>query len=306
MKVNTLLYREGKPLPVICEVTKVIKVTNELFEHVIQNPEKPWTFLKQNKSYMRLLDQSVQCLLVCSRENKDGVVIYDEGEGYAKYISRVTDPQVYIDDGIKVVNWYGPELIDDQGNRKDKVYQNSMYWERDVMSWPEIKKMMIGHILWQYDEPGGEYADFTGKCLAGENLSYYNLVGVQFNDTDLSNVIMSNSNFSSCRFVHAIMDYSDLSNGEFVRSNFIYTSFINADLSNGYFKKAVFDSVNARGACFREANLTGTSFRYADLTNANFEGAVLKDVDFTGAIMEGVITSDREEIQLNAEIEQTL
>lgn len=102
------------------------------------------------------------------------------------------------------------------------------------------------------------------------------------------------------------MDCSDLSNGEFVRSNFIYTSFINADLSHGYFKKAVFDSINARGACFKEANLAGTSFRYADLTDANFEGADLTDVDFTGAIMEGVITSDREEIQLNAEIEQAL
>ncbi|WP_343246998.1 pentapeptide repeat-containing protein [Diplocloster hominis] len=306
MKVNTLLYREGKPLPVICEVTKVIRVTNELFDKVIQNPEKPWTFLKQNKSRMRLLDQSVQCLLVCPRNKNSGVVIYDEGEGGAKYISRVTDSQTYIDDEVKVVNWYGPEMIEDQGNKKDKEYQNTIYWERQVLSWSEIKKMMIEHILWQYDEPGGEYADFTGKCLTGENLSNYNLTGVQFNDTDLTRVNMSKSIFSSCQFVHAIMDCSDLSNGEFVRSNFIYTSFINADLSHGYFKKAVFDSVNARGACFKEANLAGTSFRYADLTDANFEGADLTDVDFTGAILKGVITNGREEIQLNSEIEQAL
>ncbi len=94
------------------------------------------------------------------------------------------------------------------------------------------------------------------------------------------------------------------------------------ELSGGYFFEGDFSGVNFRGANLQRACLIGADLRWADLRGANlsgayldeanFYGANLNDATFTGASLErvnlrrvhwlGKQMSDRETVQLSADL----
>ena len=94
------------------------------------------------------------------------------------------------------------------------------------------------------------FLDFSGADMSGIEFSYMSFRGSKFNETDLSNSIMTEITFIYCDFSNA-----KLSNSEFSRTTFQNVSFFNAEITDGHFDDVMFIDTD-----FSNADLGGTIF----------------------------------------------
>ena len=134
-----------------------------------------------------------------------------------------------------------------------------------------INSLIVGIYVEKFVEPNmskGKQAVINFRKLEqlntiNINLKWANLVGIvaekqNFNRSDLSNSLITDSHLSN-----SIFEKVNLENTDFSRSNM-------------------------KNCCFKGANLKGADFENCDLTNADFEGAILDGSHFPGAILENI------------------
>lgn len=84
---------ERKPLdfnPQDFEVSKTLRLPAEVFEDVLKNPMRDYTFIQGNIEQMHCDSNGVyHCLLLTGEGRNDGLLVESEGYGYCRYASHV-------------------------------------------------------------------------------------------------------------------------------------------------------------------------------------------------------------------------
>ncbi|BAL01665.1 hypothetical protein OBV_44660 [Oscillibacter valericigenes Sjm18-20] len=74
------------------EVSKIIRLPAEVFEAVLENPQREYDFIQENIEQMRCDSSGVyHCLLLTGEGRNDGLLVESEGYGYCRYASYVPD-----------------------------------------------------------------------------------------------------------------------------------------------------------------------------------------------------------------------
>ena len=94
------------------------------------------------------------------------------------------------------------------------------------------------------------FVDFSGADMSGIEFLDMKFRGCKFNETNLSNSIMTKTSFVYCDFSNA-----KLINSEFFATSFHAVSFVNAKITDGYFDDTLFIDTD-----FSNADLDGTIF----------------------------------------------
>lgn len=72
------------------KVSKTIRLPIEIFENVLQNPLRDYTFIQENIEQMHCDSSGVyHCLLLTGEGRNDGLLVESEGYGYCRYASYV-------------------------------------------------------------------------------------------------------------------------------------------------------------------------------------------------------------------------
>jgi len=103
------------------------------------------------------------------------------------------------------------------------------------------------------------FVDFSGADMSGIEFLDLKFRGCKFNETNLSNSIMTKTSFIHCDFSNA-----KLINSEFFVTGFQNVSFFNAKITNGYFVDTLFIDTD-----FSNADLGGTIFAPELITVGN-------------------------------------
>ena len=128
---------------------------------------------------------------------------------------------------------------------------------------------------------------------------------------DCNDTIMSNKDFSGCKFSNldlsnkdlTLIDFSyatlenvDFSNAKLANANFIGSKLINVKINNVDFSNARLMEINLTDSTILESN-----FRNADLENANLAKSTIKNSDFKNAYLKGVNLKGSELTNVNLE-----
>ena len=74
------------------EVSKTILLPAKVFEDVLKNPMRDYTFIQENIEQMHCDSNGVyHCLLLTGEGKNDGLLVESEGYGYCRYASYVPD-----------------------------------------------------------------------------------------------------------------------------------------------------------------------------------------------------------------------
>jgi uncharacterized protein YjbI with pentapeptide repeats len=115
---------------------------------------------------------------------------------------------------------------------------------------------------------------YKGARLVGEDLRKYYLVGIDFEEAELSRVILS-----YCR-----MQGSNLRRADLRRAQLYRTKLQNADLTGADLRGADLSFANLQWANLTNAKVDGAIFRYTDLLHADLRGTFFLDsIDFDKA-----------------------
>ena len=113
------------------------------------------------------------------------------------------------------------------------------------MNKDELQNILMLHVKWLNDEPGGVRANLYGADLSGANLYGADLSGADLSGADLSGANLSRANLSR------------------------------ANLSGANLSRANLSGANLSGANLYGANLSGANLYGADLSGADLSGADL-------------------------------
>ena len=72
------------------EVSKTLRLPAEVFEDVLKNPMRDYTFIQENIEQMHCDSNGIyHCLLLTGEGRNDGLLVESEGYGYCRYASHV-------------------------------------------------------------------------------------------------------------------------------------------------------------------------------------------------------------------------
>jgi len=72
------------------EVSKTLRLPAEVFETVLENPQRDYDFIQENTDLMHCDSSGVyHCLLLTGESRNDGLLVESEGYGYCRYASYV-------------------------------------------------------------------------------------------------------------------------------------------------------------------------------------------------------------------------
>ena len=131
----------------------------------------------------------------------------------------------------------------------------------------DLEIMNAKHVLWLYEQPGGERADFTNRELRELNLFHMNFKHAIFAGAALEDCCLDEGNFTNCDFT-----------GASLRNNLA----VNAEFNGVRFEDAVIENCNFQTAWCMRMGLEGAQF-----TSSDFTGADTEDTDFSQAELVG-------------------
>jgi uncharacterized protein YjbI with pentapeptide repeats len=139
---------------------------------------------------------------------------------------------------------------------------------------------------WRISDPD------TIPQLSNDNLSQLNLSNINFSKCDLTNFYFKHTNLSGANLSNTILikadfTYSNLTNTNFSNANLSYANFTNAELNGTNFNNAHLSHIQLYfakldGAKFCGANFIETDFRGLELSGLDFSNANLSDLNLTG------------------------
>lgn len=117
---------------------------------------------------------------------------------------------------------------------------------------------------------------------SGINLSKTTLIGYDFDNSQLKNAIIEESNFNRSSFIKAEMSGIVASASTFIRA--VCTD---AKMTDSQLYGADFTLAKLNGVVMKNSNLKGAKFVDADLSNADLSGCDMSDVDINRASLHG-------------------
>ncbi|HSC66736.1 MAG TPA: pentapeptide repeat-containing protein [Cellvibrio sp.] len=135
------------------------------------------------------------------------------------------------------------------------------------------------------------------QAIGEINLDGVELVGMNFDEYDLSKVSLRNAHISQCSFKYADLilanfQYSDLQNNDFSNAKLIAANLSHSNLSHSILFLANMLTANTRNARlenidFRGHDISGLVLRDISLAGSNLEGQQLARVDLSNSNLEG-------------------
>lgn len=95
------------------EVSKTIRLPAEVFEDVLKNPQRDYSFIQENIAQMHCDSSGVyHCLLLTGEGKNDGLLVESEGYGYCRYASYVPDISALTSPALQQFNQKLTEAVD--------------------------------------------------------------------------------------------------------------------------------------------------------------------------------------------------
>lgn len=148
--------------------------------------------------------------------------------------------------------------------------------------------------------PGLDWSECKKRniMLQGSNLESANLVGTDFDATDLSGTNLKSANLEKASLVRAWLTGAHAENANFAkieayRSSFANVSATGASFTGAELQRGNFSGARLTNADFEKAELGRANFQKAELTGTSFSLANLSRADLRNATFEGPIAFDR-------------
>lgn len=234
MKTQAVFAREEACYsPCACEITKVVTLTDGDYEYFKKHLMNQYDFLQNNQQYMGYGESGVRCLLVTGVNSGDGILVNSEGAKYARYTAFFPESAEYL-------KAHASELTEKPPGLR-------------VLNQDEVAIMQARHTLWQYEQEGGEQADFSGCYLS--NVDFRNMQfngacfrGAVLEDCDLSSAGMCFCDFSEAKLIHCKANDLAAEECNFSGAAFVDSAFINARMANSNFAGTTMENTNLWGA----------------------------------------------------------
>lgn len=219
MKINAVINRkENEYITSNCIVEKVIELKENQFEMFRENMLSDYKFIDQNKEHMYVDENNMyHCLLVLGENQNDGILIESEGSSYARYSSFIPNARQLVNQEMKIEN----------------------YNSRKIITQEEAEIICAKHLLWLYDQSGGQQANFT-NC-------------------DLTDICLEHKNLNSAIFINAKLKNTNLENSQLCFADFSYAKIQDSQFNNCDMEESIFD----------DAYITGCEFENIIATNSN-------------------------------------
>lgn len=95
------------------EVSKTLRLPAEVFEDVLKNPMRDYTFIQKNIEQMYCDSSGVyHCLLLTGDGRNDGLLVESEGYGYCRYASYVPNISALTSPALQQFNQKLTEAVD--------------------------------------------------------------------------------------------------------------------------------------------------------------------------------------------------
>lgn len=95
------------------EVSKTLRLPAEVFEDVLKNPMRDYTFIQKNIEQMHCDSSGVyHCLLLTGDGRNDGLLVESEGYGYCRYASYVPNISALTSPALQQFNQKLTEAVD--------------------------------------------------------------------------------------------------------------------------------------------------------------------------------------------------
>lgn len=95
------------------EVSKTIRLPAEVFEDVLKNPMRDYSFIQENTDLMHCDSNGVyHCLLLTGEGRNAGLLVESEGYGYCRYASYVPDISALTSPALQQFNQKLAEAVD--------------------------------------------------------------------------------------------------------------------------------------------------------------------------------------------------
>lgn len=144
--------------------------------------------------------------------------------------------------------------------------------------------------------------DFSNKDLSKLSLSEFNLKGILFLNSNLSETIFTNCIFDFSKldntqsfgvhFINCSMVQTSFSEGNYVTSNFFecdmrYSDFSKSKIHQSFIKSCKADNSLFNNVSFYDTCLSGSTFTYCDFSSSDIKNIQIYDSDFTAISVNG-------------------
>ena len=223
-----------------------------------------------------------QCLKLLSNAVDEVVSCALAYDGQGPF--RVLIPELLAEH--KLDEAYIPLFVEMLGERTEtydfEVDGDEIFLYREPMSPVQQEDLEIAsakHLLWIYDQPGGEQADFNGRTLHDLNLFHMRFSRASFAGALITDCCMTEGNFFNCDFSGAELRRNSVYNAEFVGARFNGATIADCNFKDGW----------CMSACFSGTQITGCDFTNVDLDGADFSQADIQDCDGLEDISSGPV-----------------
>ena len=212
------------------------------------------------------------------KDQEDGVFKINLGEIHKFYKPKILSPNLLYEILNDRIEFTTIEFDDDEFSMR--LSEEFAVFEEDTpyreLEKEDIDVMVAKHILWLYDEPGGEQADFSG-CF----ISNYD-----FSDRSLNSAIMNNAKFVNCNFM----------NTELCFANAEYSKFVDCSMI-----RMTAEEMHCKGTKFKGCNLFQVMMTHSNFTDALFSRCTVGSASMTNSCIENTkwIHTACEDIILN-------
>lgn len=238
---------------------------------------------KALENYINKMQNTAQEILVkVFNDNLGGTMTFDIDSLNQKYPNLNMDLLLEIlneQDEIRNAHIERDNLV----VRTENDYANYPETFLDEACLDEIEIMCARHILWIYDAPYGERADFSGhtihnidftnKNLCGAILSNANFKNCNFDEVALCNCDIINSTFENCSFKRAVIEEADLTGSYFDETDFSKASLLHSAFGGTQFNVCNFESASAYRSYVENMQTTNCHYAYMcfDDCTTNFD-----------------------------------
>ena len=288
----------------ICEIEKVVELTDEVYERFSQNLTVSSELLSQESDRFRVDEHGIaRCLLVMAEGRQDGTLVLTEGYDYARHTAHLPNARQFlkmeqsfrlaefVDRMHSLTNQFVADAIDRQVEGEYKVslapirnkvvndsFSASLFMEM-LSERPEIAEVDYDyendtvsvaladeHIRFT-DESGMRYlTEQDIEVMCAKHILWLNDEGGE--QADFSNCVIRGMDLSRRNLNQAIFDGAKISNTQLYSAELCYASCVGAKFYNCYATDLTAEEANFKGAKFIGAELGRGIFTHSNFTDA--------------------------------------
>lgn len=312
----------------ICEIKKVVELTDEEYALFSQNLTASHKLLAQESEEYRVDDHGIaQCLLVMAEGRQDGILILTEGNDYARHTAHLPNARQFlkmdqsfrlsefIDRMHSIVNRFVDEAIENQVEGEYKISISSVHDSTDNGAFDETLFMdMLSERAEIAEVDFDCETDTLSVALSSEHIRFTDESGMRYlteqdieimcakhilwlNDAggkqaDFSNCVIRGMDLSGRKLNEAIFDGAKISNTKLYGAELCFASCAGTKFYNCYAPDITAEEANFKGAEFIGSELPRGMFTHSNFTDATFRNCELYSSSMEYCCIEGTDFGD--------------